>query len=259
MELGKRIAEIRKENRLTQEALAEICSVTRQTISNWENGKSYPDLETLVLISDTFNVSLDAMLKGDRVMVSEITKEQKQGRYNTVKIIAAVAIAVVIITGLFMFMENSFVKLNPKDYKVTVTEITLDDVNIDKDKKMATYKDPDMEVVAAEGYSIAVDWNRESKGAVYVFGGKEYEELLSSGHAYKVSVSSDKCFDTLEMGDIEAPNAISISVKQSIRNRLDGHKGGKHMSNVWFTEIDTIYDRTIYEKGDKEVAKVWQK
>ncbi|MBQ1525181.1 MAG: helix-turn-helix transcriptional regulator, partial [Firmicutes bacterium] len=60
MELGKRIAEIRKDRGLTQEGLAELCSVTRQTISNWENGKSYPDLETLVLISDTFDVSLDA-------------------------------------------------------------------------------------------------------------------------------------------------------------------------------------------------------
>ena len=52
MELGKRIAEIRKEHSLTQEGLAEICNVTRQTISNWENGKSYPDLETLVLMSN---------------------------------------------------------------------------------------------------------------------------------------------------------------------------------------------------------------
>ena len=62
MELGKKIAEIRKENSLTQEGLAEICSVTRQTISNWENGKSYPDRDTLVLLSDSFGVSLDAML-----------------------------------------------------------------------------------------------------------------------------------------------------------------------------------------------------
>ena len=77
MELGKKIAEIRKENGLTQEDLAELCSVTRQTISNWENGKSYPDLETLVLISDRFEVSLDAMLKGDSRMVSEISQEQK--------------------------------------------------------------------------------------------------------------------------------------------------------------------------------------
>ena len=54
MELGRRITELRKANSLTQEGLAERCSVTRQTISNWENGKSYPDLEMLVFISDSF-------------------------------------------------------------------------------------------------------------------------------------------------------------------------------------------------------------
>lgn len=51
MELGKRIIEIRKQHGLTQEEFAERYHVTRQTISNWENGKSSPDLETLVSIS----------------------------------------------------------------------------------------------------------------------------------------------------------------------------------------------------------------
>ena len=63
MELGKRIIEIRKQHGLTQEEFAERYHVTRQTISNWENGKSSPDLETLVSMSEDFNVSLDAMLK----------------------------------------------------------------------------------------------------------------------------------------------------------------------------------------------------
>ena len=107
MELGKRIAEIRKEHSLTQEGLAEICSVTRQTISNWENGKSYPDLETLVLISDTFDVSLDVMLKGDRKMVSEITKEQKHGKYFAAKIIVAIVVTLALaVGGYFYIMEH---------------------------------------------------------------------------------------------------------------------------------------------------------
>ena len=101
MELGRKIAEIRKEHDLTQEGLAELCSVTRQTISNWENGKSYPDLETLVLISDTFDVSLDALLKGDRKMVSEITKEQKHGRSKVLKIaIVAAAVLIAVFAGI---------------------------------------------------------------------------------------------------------------------------------------------------------------
>ena len=122
MELGKRIAEIRKEHKLTQEGLAEICSVTRQTISNWENGKSYPDLETLVLISDTFDVSLDAMLKGDRKMVSEITKEQKHGKYFVIKIIAAIAVAVAIILGGIYFIEAYESYMPYEETGITITD-----------------------------------------------------------------------------------------------------------------------------------------
>lgn len=57
---------------MTQEDFAKIFHVTRQTVSNWENQKSYPDLQTLVQISDKFNVSLDTMLKEDMVMVKKI-------------------------------------------------------------------------------------------------------------------------------------------------------------------------------------------
>lgn len=88
MELGRRITELRKANNLTQEGLAERCSVTRQTISNWENGKSYPDLEMLVFISDSFDISLDALVKGDGKMVQEITKEQRKGRFQNYKMAA---------------------------------------------------------------------------------------------------------------------------------------------------------------------------
>ena len=122
MELGKRIAEIRKEHNLTQEGLAEICSVTRQTISNWENGKSYPDLETLVLISDTFEVSLDVMLKGDKKMVSEITKEQKHGKYFAIKIIAAIVVAAALILGGIYFIEAYESYMPYEETGITVTD-----------------------------------------------------------------------------------------------------------------------------------------
>lgn len=77
MELGKNILKIRKENNLTQDELAEKYFVTRQTISNWEIGKSYPDLETLVKISNDFNVSLDILLKEDNEMIKKIDNEVK--------------------------------------------------------------------------------------------------------------------------------------------------------------------------------------
>ena len=122
MELGKRIAEIRKEHSLTQEGLAEICNVTRQTISNWENGKSYPDLETLVLISDTFDVSLDVMLKGDRKMVSEISKEQKHGKHFAVKVIFAVIITALIVLGGIYYIESHESYIPYDESGITVTD-----------------------------------------------------------------------------------------------------------------------------------------
>ena len=49
MKLGQTILDIRKERKMTQEEFAQIFHVTRQTVSNWEKEKNYPDLETLIL------------------------------------------------------------------------------------------------------------------------------------------------------------------------------------------------------------------
>ena len=62
MDFGNKICKIRKDNNLTQEEFAERYNVTRQTVSSWENCKSYPDLDTLVRISDDFSISLDVLL-----------------------------------------------------------------------------------------------------------------------------------------------------------------------------------------------------
>ena len=71
MNIGKKIIEIRKERNMTQEDFANIFHVTRQTVSNWENEKSYPDLQTLIRISNEFCVSLDTILKEDIRMVKK--------------------------------------------------------------------------------------------------------------------------------------------------------------------------------------------
>ena len=65
MELGRQIRKYRTEANLSQEELAEKVFVSRQTISNWENDKSYPDIKSLVLMSEIFEVSIDNLIKGD--------------------------------------------------------------------------------------------------------------------------------------------------------------------------------------------------
>ncbi len=102
MELGKQIKNCRQEANLSQEELAERVYVSRQTISNWENDKSYPDVNSLVLLSEVFHISLDKLIKGDiDRMREEIKKEEvtKLNQYGT------------ILTVLFVVMLVSIVPL----------------------------------------------------------------------------------------------------------------------------------------------------
>ena len=77
MEISTQIRKYRNAMGLSQEELAEKIYVTRQTISNWENEKSYPDIHSLLLLSSLFNISLDQLIKGDiEMMKKEISKEE---------------------------------------------------------------------------------------------------------------------------------------------------------------------------------------
>lgn len=80
MNFGETLQSLRKTQGLTQEALGEQLHVTRQTVSNWETGKNYPDLELLVALSNLFDVSLDVLLKGDGHMIRQMDQERNDGR-----------------------------------------------------------------------------------------------------------------------------------------------------------------------------------
>lgn len=106
MEFGKQIKKLRQEAQLSQEELAERIYVSRQTISNWENDKSYPDVNSLVLLSETFQISLDKLIKGDIevmkdvIQKEEIEKMKRYGRIYTIMLIVTVVSAV----PLFMWL-----------------------------------------------------------------------------------------------------------------------------------------------------------
>ena len=72
MELGSQIKKYRGELKLSQDALAEKIYVSRQTISNWETEKNYPDVNSLIRMSEVFGVSVDVLLKEDDIQ--EFTK-----------------------------------------------------------------------------------------------------------------------------------------------------------------------------------------
>lgn len=107
MDISKQIKKYRLDSKLSQEDLAEKVFVTRQTISNWENGRNYPDINSLVLLSTLFDVSLDILVKGDLEEMKEEIKTDDMKRFNrdgaifTVLLIATV----VLVVPLFLYLN----------------------------------------------------------------------------------------------------------------------------------------------------------
>ena len=64
MYISKRLKELRTASGFSQEKLAELLDVSRQTISSWENERSYPDVHNLIMLCDIYSVSLDDLMKG---------------------------------------------------------------------------------------------------------------------------------------------------------------------------------------------------
>lgn len=98
MELGKQIKNYRKKGALSQDALAEKVYVSRQTISNWENDKSYPDVNSLVLLSEVFSVSLDQLIKGDVEEMKEQIQNEDQRKFEQLSLVFTVLLLLSMIT-----------------------------------------------------------------------------------------------------------------------------------------------------------------
>ena len=102
MSLGNRILELRKKNGLSQEKLGEKINVTRQTISNWELGETYPNPEQLKLLSKTLNVSVDELLDNDvkNVLVEKVSNTEA---------LAGIIIKILKVLGILLLVYITFI------------------------------------------------------------------------------------------------------------------------------------------------------
>ena len=104
MELGKQIKIHRQKAQLSQEELANRVYVSRQTISNWENDKSYPDVNSLVLLSEIFQISLDKLIKGDIDVMKEAIKKEEVKKMKQYGTIYTILLVVTVVSALPLFM-----------------------------------------------------------------------------------------------------------------------------------------------------------
>ena len=77
VDIGQKIYEIRKSEGLSQTEFAEKFHVTRQTVSNWEHGKNYPDMEILIKISDEYGITFDELIKSDKELIRSIDRNRR--------------------------------------------------------------------------------------------------------------------------------------------------------------------------------------
>lgn len=107
MELGQQLKAHRKELGISQDELAEKIFVSRQSISNWENNKTYPDIHTLLLLAETFSVSLDELIKGDVEEMKEEINAQERAGFNRDTVCFAIfgIVTVLSIAPLYAFLD----------------------------------------------------------------------------------------------------------------------------------------------------------
>ena len=111
MEIGKKLKNARIEAGLTQEKAAEKINVSRQTISNWENEKSYPDIISVIALSDLYSVSLDELLKGDQKMaehLEESTNVVKSNKKLTGAILLNIILMILLIALNMLLPEGTY-------------------------------------------------------------------------------------------------------------------------------------------------------
>lgn len=118
MNIGYKIAELRKRNNFSQEELAEQLGVTRQTISKWELEETTPDIKQAKELSKIFNVSLDELANNDisNILIEKVSNTEKLAGI-TINILKAIGIFMIVIfvVGVIGFILINFSSLKVED------------------------------------------------------------------------------------------------------------------------------------------------
>ncbi|MYV06102.1 helix-turn-helix domain-containing protein [Furfurilactobacillus milii] len=80
MQIGIKLKQLRQHQQLTQADVADELKLSRKTISSWENDRSYPDVASLITLSDIYHVTVDELLKGDQSMINHLVEIDRQAK-----------------------------------------------------------------------------------------------------------------------------------------------------------------------------------
>ena len=170
LEVSSQIRKYRSNMGISQEELAEKIYVSRQTVSNWETGKNYPDIHSLLLLSSLFNVSLDQLIKGDVVIMKKEIKEMEIKKFDKYGRIFTVLLFLTVITAVPLAAWLKWYALIPWGILFTITMyFALKLEKIKKDNDISTYK----EIVAFTEGKLLDDMETQQE-----IGKRPYQKVL---------------------------------------------------------------------------------
>ncbi|MBO1085369.1 MULTISPECIES: helix-turn-helix domain-containing protein [Enterococcus] len=139
MDLSHQIKKYRKQLAFSQEELAEKLYVSRQTISNWENERSYPDIHNLLLLSVLFDVSLDELVKGDVEKMKENVTLTELNKYT--KIMLFFMLLTLISVGPSLFLPGNWRLAFPLIFWIASMYGAIKVEGLKKQENIKTYKE----------------------------------------------------------------------------------------------------------------------
>ncbi|MBQ8783376.1 MAG: helix-turn-helix transcriptional regulator [Clostridia bacterium] len=130
MDIGQKLKTARINCDLTQELVAEKIGVSRQTISNWENNKTYPDIVSVIALSDLYSVSLDSLLKEDKKMVEHLEKSTNvvKSRQKLSKLMTVLSYMIIWAVSVIVFWSVS--EVDAAVYSILVLWLLLPAVTL---------------------------------------------------------------------------------------------------------------------------------
>ena len=142
MDVGERIKKYREKQNLSQDELALKIFVSRQTISNWETNKSYPDIKSLIMLSNIFNVSLDDFLKGDIEKMRKSVTQEEIKKFNKLGTIFTLELIVLVISAYPLFKLTKYIGVIIWGIVFGITFITAHKIEkMKKNNDIQTYKE----------------------------------------------------------------------------------------------------------------------
>ena len=186
MKFSKKLKQLRIQNNLKQSDIAELCNVTRSAVSNWENSRRFPEIESVTVLSKVFNVSVEELLGTDQATVTLHELEKDVAKTNNKisrKVPIFLAILWIVVFSLLLILIAPVVKDKYIRYINRNTIDMIDANSIEKVELVLTYYKEAVTVTFEEYPTTYLSEEYETdNGKVYILNNLNFIDIFEEGY-----------------------------------------------------------------------------